>query len=107
MKNIPVYDLNEIKEIIIKYLSKDIQPYIVDALFQWSIYERLIHINVDKLEKISVEYKEDSLRSSTDGHVPKQVQKWIEIINELIIIIESGELPEEFICPLGGKIQWF
>jgi hypothetical protein len=105
MKTVLVYSLNEIRDILLKYLPPDSESYIEDALFEWARYERFIHINVDKLENISVEYEEGGLRASNDGAVPKKIQKWIDIINELILIIENMELPEEFIIDYESDIS--
>lgn len=107
MKNINVYDFNEIKEILLKHMSSDMESYIQPALFEWSCYDRFIHINVDKLESISVEYEEDGRKFSVDGKVPGRVQKWIEIVNKLIPIIESGELPEEFIIDYESNLSLY
>lgn len=105
MKNITVYDFNEIKEILLKHVSSDLESYIQAALFEWSCYERFIHINVDKLEEISTEYLEDGIRSTNGGHVPNRVQKWIEIVNELILLIENGYLPEEFMVDYESDLS--
>ena len=105
MKEIPVYDLIEIKDILLKHLAQEYELYIVDALYEWAGFERFVHFNVDKLENISVEYEEGGLRASNDGAVPKKIQKWIDIINELILIIENMELPEEFIVDYESDIS--
>lgn len=96
MKEVIVYDYIELAKRILKHMDQEYESYIKDALFEWCMHERFIHLNVHKLEDISDGYKENGLRSLNDGRIPNKVQKWIEIINELIIMIESAELPEEF-----------
>ncbi len=105
MKEVIVYDYIEIAERILKHMAQEYELYIKDALFEWCMFERFIHLNVDKLESISVEYKENGLRSLNDGRIPNKVQKWIEIINELIMMIESAELPEEFIVDYESDLS--
>ena len=39
MKTVSVYSLNEIRDILLKYLPPDSESYIEDALFEWARYE--------------------------------------------------------------------
>lgn len=105
MKQIDVYALSEIKDVLLKNISMDLEPNIADALFEWSCYERFIHVNVDKLEEISTEYYEDGIHSTNDGHVPNRIQKWIKIVDELILLIEKGHLPEEFMIDYESDLS--
>ena len=107
VKQINVYELTEIKNMLLTHMASEYSLYISEALFEWSLYERFVHINVDKLEKISTEYHEDGSRSTNDGHVPNKVQKWIEVVNELILLIEDGYLPEEFIIDYDSDLSLF
>lgn len=107
MKEIPVYDLIEIKHILLKHLPQEYELYIVDALYEWARFERFVHFNVNKLENISAEYKADDFPDINEHCIPirKKVLKWVEIINELILIIENMELPEEFIVDYESDIS--
>lgn len=111
MKNIPVYDLNEIVAIFnsnfYHYEPDDVfRNYISDALFEWSAYERFIHLSIDKLEHIATEYREDGYRVSVDKNkIPDKVQKWIDIVNELIFLIENKDLPDEFIVDYESDLN--
>lgn len=98
MKDVEVYDLSEIKKLLLQHIAMEYELYIPDALFEWSRYDRFVHLNVDKLEYILEEYRHDGLKVSMNkSKIPDKVQKWIDITNELLILIENKELQEEFI----------
>lgn len=104
MKQLNVYKFSEIKAILLKHLAPEYELYISDALYEWCHWERFIHVNLDKAELIISEYKEEGY-SYKLGKIIDKVQKWIEIIQELIIIIESKELPEDFIVDYKSDLS--
>lgn len=82
---IDIYSLEDIQEMLFPHEKE----FIKDALFEVFSFERFIHVDEDILESMIAEYTED-YKNRSDSNV------WIDILNDLIIMIQEDKLPKHF-----------
>lgn len=83
---IDIYSLEDIQEMLFPH-DKEFIEY---ALFEVFFFERFIYINEDRLQHMISEYKE-KYKHRSDSNI------WIDILNDLILIIQEDKLPKHFI----------
>ena len=91
---IDIYSLEDIQEMLFPH-DKEFIEY---ALFEVFSFERFIHVDEDILESMISEYGED-YKNKANSNV------WIDILNDLIIMIQEDKLPKHFMIDFYNDLN--